>query len=163
MSSIPLQIVLLIAVVISQILGGNSCCCLERAIFSALADDGSQATEAFRNSEASPSPQQSQKWNCPKCSVRKASPAIPDLGAQKLQCRLPQFGEDVECRCIKLSNNANTPSGPFSLKLDLPTWSNQVHLARHKREVVSLVFRKYEVPIRFGGHSWLSIACIWKN
>jgi hypothetical protein len=22
---------------------------------------------------------------------------------------------------------------------------------------------KFEVPVRFGGHSWQSIACVWRN
>jgi hypothetical protein len=164
MSSVPLKLVLLIAVVTSQILGGNSCCCLETAIYSFFVGDGSIATGTDRRQEVSPTCQPSPKWTCPKCSVRKRSEALPDLGARKMQpCHRPQVGEDGQCRCAKHLINATIPGEPFSLKLDSPAWSKPFLEAKPEREVDSILLRNYEVPVRFGGHSWLSIACIWKN
>jgi hypothetical protein len=165
MSTFPLQLVLLIAVVTSQVLGGNSCCCLERAMFSFFVVDGSKATDADRRQETSPDCQQRPTGTCPKCSVRKGNAALPELEARKLlPCHQSQVGEDGQCRCAKLVINATIPGDQFSSKLVSPAWSMPFRLeSRPEREVDSLLLRNYEVPVRFGGHSWLSVACTWKN
>ena len=144
MSPIPIQVFLLFAVATSQIFGGFSCCCLGRTFPSV--------------------PTKQQTGKCPKCSAGKNSVAIAvrtslnqhhDYGVK--------VGEDGQCRCFKLVISANSPSDPPSLNYDTHAWVSPVMEMKSDHEGLIRILARHEVPFRFGGRSWQSIACVWKN
>ena len=161
MSSISLQLVLLFAIAYSQIFGGISCCCLGRTLFAGLSEVSPQ-DQAGR--QMSPISQPSQPVRCAKCAVRQpsqepsASRSSNPTGQQRAH-----ICEDGQCRCTKLFINANSPSDPVSVKADSQIWDSHASDAKSIRADFTLVSCRFEVPLRFGGRSWQSIACVWKN
>ena len=165
MSHIPLKVVLLFAVATSQIYGGISCCCLGRTLFAdMLTANNATATDLASQQEFSSVPQKHQTGKCPKCSARTIGPAASEQApSNQVDEHLAKVREDGQCRCVKLVVNARTPSEPPSLNHDSHSWVSPVLDVKPEREVLTLVSPKFEVPVRFGGRSWQSIACIWKN
>jgi len=162
---IPLQFVLLFAVATSQIFGGISCCCLGRTLFAdMLAVKRSTATELASQHEFSSELQERQTGKCPKCSARKSSPAaLEQSTSNPLHDRRDKVCEDSQCRCVKHFVNASTPNDPPFLSHDSDAWLIPFPDVKPEREVLTLILAKFEVPARFGGHSWQSIACVWNN
>ena len=162
MFPIPLQVVLLFAVAISQIFGGISCCCLQRALSpDNLAASGATVSELFSQPDFSAVLQKQQTGKCPKCSSRQSSPAI--VVKTTSNEHRAKICEDGHCRCVKLVNSVNIPSDPPTPNQDSHAWVSLVLDVKPEREVLTRVLAKYEVPVRFGGRSWQSIACVWKN
>jgi len=165
MSLIPFRVILLFAVATSQIFGGISCCCLQRTLFADI-HTGSRSTayEHAAQSELSSVPQKQQTGKCPKCSARKSSPAIAvKTSSNQRRDHRAKVCEDGQCRCIKLVISANTPSDPPSPNHDSLAWVSLVLDVKPEREVLTRISSNFEVPVRFGGRSWQSIACVWKN
>lgn len=163
MSLIPLQYVLLFALAYSQIFGGISCCCLGRTLFSnrTVVDASAVGDETSKNKTAETA---KPTGKCPKCSSRKSidRPTSKDaLAKRATPCST--ISNDWQCQCQKLVINANTQNEPLTIDganhvCWLPVWGSVP-----KHEVALIELRKFEVPIRFGGRSWQSIACVWKN
>ena len=164
MSPNPLQVVLLFAVATSQIFGGFSCYCLGRTLFADLLTVNSvTATKLASPNELSSTPQKRQIGKCPKCSVRKSSPAAAvQTSSNQHHDHRAKVCEDGKCRCVKLVVSATAPSDPSSLKYD-SQWVSPVLDVKPEREVFIRIVANFEVPARFGGRSWQSIACLWTN
>ncbi len=158
MSPVPLQFVLLLAVAISQIFGGISCCCLGRSLLLPF----SNAANAVADSPVSVS-QPAGEAACPKCAARPRHDSVTSPGTRaEVNGARTQLCEDGQCRCVKYVSFANTQNESTVVQSfdssvvdvvasDLPRFLDQAPV------------RKFEVPIRLGGHSWQSIACVWKN
>jgi len=166
---IPLQFVLLFAVATSQIFGGISCCCLGRTLFADLFTVSNASATGFASqNESSSVIQTRQTGKCPHCSVRKSSPAASEpkseqLSANKIHNHRAKFCGNDQCGCAKLVVNASTPSNPPSLSYDSHAWLSPVLDVNPQRQAFALVSPKFDVPVRFGGRSWQSIACLWNN
>jgi len=154
----PVQYVLLFAVVISQIFGGISCCCLGRRLLGPTTAFGDVAAEDLAtkaDSSARPRP----VGKCPKCTGRTADTYV--LSRQTRHGATVRA--DGHCGCVRPIINASTPSEPVSIHSDAQLWSNSKVAPVPLLASVTLKLSKFEVPVRFGGHSWQSIACVWKN
>jgi len=162
MSTIPLQFVLLIAVATSHIFGGVSCCCLGRTLFADLLTvSNTTATELALQKEFSWVRQKQQTGKCQKCLARKSSPtATEKIASNRLHDHRAKVCQDGECRCVKLAVKASSP--PL-LSHDSHAWVSLALGVNPEREVLTHILANYDVPIRFGGRSWQSIACVWKN
>lgn len=150
------QSVLLIAVVYSQVLGGISCCCLGRTLLAGV-NCTDQPAGATGGAEETP-------VNCPKCLAKTAaareqcrSSSAEDLGLSVAAC------ENGQCRCAKLVVNASNPNGQDSVSVRSANWPNNILLPYLTIAETPIWLIRHEVPLRFGGHSWQSIACVWKN
>lgn len=166
MSFIPLQYVLLFAIAISQIFGGISCCCLGRTLFSSTATTAAAAigdscgnSSALASSNIASSPIR----KCPKCSARQSGrTVIKDEAATRTKSH-SQVSDDGQCRCQKLAVSANASKDAVTVDYQAFAYSLSALVSAPKHAVVAMELRRFEVPIRFGGHSWQSVACVWKN
>jgi hypothetical protein len=158
MSSVPLQLVLLFAVAYSQIFGGVSCCCLSRALF--MSWTHSSEVSSPSGSEASTAgPADSPK--CPKCAASRTS---SESGTPEVKGgRTCTLSDDYQCRCAKLAASAGVHTDPFSpinVPHELASSANLWNVVPAAKAEVS---RSDGMPVRFGGRSWQSVACVWKN
>ena len=160
-----IKIALLIAVATSQVFGGGSCCCFGRAVFSSHVVEDARALKTNLSKEALLSTQVQPQRACSKCSVaRKGSDAVSrKVVLGKPSCKQSNLHDDRHCRCanhgLTASNTNEVPvidSGAHGVPVD-------GSVVEPERQAFRLEVLKYEVPIRFGGHSWQSIACVWKN
>ena len=166
MPSLLLKVALLIAVATSQVFGGVSCCCFGRVVFSFFVVEEAKALKTNLSQEAFLPSHIQPQGKCPKCMAdRKGSNAVSTrVGQRKQLCRQqPDLHDDGQCRCSKLALTASTES-------DTPVIDSRAHgvpvhgfVVEPERQNFRLVVRKYEVPLRYGGHSWQSFACVWKN
>jgi len=157
MSSVTLHIILLLAVAYSQIFGGVSCCCLSRSIL----------VGSYSSSEYPPSSEQGPASTnapsvpkCPRCAASKSSVA-KSFDANGSPATSIAAGS--ECQCAKASSHA-------ALQLEPRAPSVTVHFIALPPATWDLVpveeqkaWQRHEVPFRFGGNSWQSMACVWKK
>jgi len=159
MATYFLKIFLLFAVAISQTIGGVSCCCLGRVVteslLAGLSGDAPRVDDLYLLEARS---------SCPKCAARRAiGSKVKSTAREKKSCHLPHLGADDECRCVKLELNSITSSDPefvdsFShLKAKLHSESFD------EQSLTSFRTKDLKIPPRYGGRSWQSIACVWKN
>jgi hypothetical protein len=64
---------------------------------------------------------------------------------------------------VKLVVNAKTEAESVSILGSEKAWSNFIVAPMPLLVSANLELRKFEVPVRFGGRSWQTIACVWKN
>ncbi len=163
MPSPPLHLILLCAVVYSQIFGGFSCCCLSRSIVAGFPS---------LNRDALPNPLQLATENkpatpkCPRCAASQTPSSQSNVaknGFQGCSGAGDSFAGDSECRCTKASAIATVQTEPRSTSISVHCVVTLVAgseiLPFEKRKIV----RRHEVPLRLGSHSWQSMACIWKK
>jgi hypothetical protein len=162
MSPKPLQLVLLVAVAVSQIFGGISCCCLGRSLFGQASSVG-EGTVREAGSESVPVAASLPTSGCPKCALRATRQLTASKQSSGKADHFPKLCEDDECRCVKVTNNASPPNDPPSSNDVSLTWAVPIKDTVPSRVPIALGSRKFEIPVRFGGHSWQSIACVWKN
>jgi len=163
MSPLFLKIFLLLAVATSQIFGGISCCCLGRAVCSVFLQDDA-ASQAVQPDGEGMATTKRPSSSCPRCRSRTSGPVEAGTSKHgKPSCNRSFASEDNQCRCVKPTVNASTPTEPASFQIDVQFAVADEPIAKIHREVDKPLSRDYAVPIRFGGHSWQSIACIWKN
>ncbi len=157
-----LHSVLLLAVVSSQILGGVSCCCLGRSLLESISGLPLAAAVADVASSKAVAAQPSQ---CPKCAARptgkptgSARPVEKTSSTSRLDTCLGN-----QCNCSKLVLNASVPTEPISVPAKSAGWASVAVTSPKMLAIAMSNFGKFEVPIRFGGRSWQTIACVWKN
>jgi hypothetical protein len=162
MFQFPLQIVLLFAVSISQIFGGISCCCLGKGLFG---DSPSASEVVVRDLESGSKSVSTPKpvGKCPKCSGRRAERSTAKDESSRTSQNQSKVCEDSQCRCVKLIVNAKTEVEPVSIHGNEKAWSSSVVVPMPLLVLANFELRKFEVPVRFGGRSWQTIACVWKN
>lgn len=158
MSSLPLQIVLPFAVACSQIFGGVSCCCLSGVLSVGWSSWSETSSKTGREVSTASHPITSK---CPKCEASRASNAS---GKSESKGGRPcTISDDNQCRCAKVAASAGLNTEPVSL-------NNVPHELAPMANAWSVVpaaeaglTRIYDVPVRCGGRSWQSVACVWKN
>ncbi len=157
MLSLPFHIVLLFAVACSQIFGGVSCCCFSRTLIAGLSatHEVASATEFGQaTAKVLPVPR------CPKCAASQAS-AVRRVNAKELQgCSVT---ESSDCQCSKASSSATLQFEPRTPSITMQFVATPTATRDLTRPEERAVARRHKVPIRFGGHSWQSMACIWKK
>lgn len=155
MSSPPIQLVLLLAIACSQILGGHSCCCLSRSILESLTLRAEISVPA--QCEAVTESQLSLP-TCPKCAA-----ATPATSKEPSIARCWDVLAESECNCPKtsVSSSLNTESQGSCDPAQHSATLFAVWQAFPYRPLAAV--GRHEVPLRFGGHSWHSMACIWMN
>jgi hypothetical protein len=162
MNSVLSHLVLLLAVVSSQILSGNSCCCLGRASQTSLNVGKTNASSATLSQQKTATSKGATKSSCPRCSASQDAIRVsPQRGKDfaKQSGVRAQVGQDVQCRCVKQCFKANNPRVQHSL-LTVFQFGNVPEKTDEPR--IPLTFsHKFEIPLRFGGNSWQSVACIW--
>ncbi len=158
MSSLPLHLLLLFAVTCSQLFGGVACCCLSRAILSKLTTSSANDSLSVKQLLAASS-QGIPK--CPKCLAASAWRANGQVKSDRLwRCSLT---ENSACRCVKVTADTCLPFEPISPLGWLSFVAIESGVQKSNPSVGKEATRSFEVPIRFGGHRWQSLACIWKK
>lgn len=158
MAPIFLKIVLVFAIAISQAIGGVSCCCLGSALSESLF-----LTQGSSLHRGDVNPFSELQSACPKCRTRDLSGASEKrVSVAKNKFSYPGVGRDSRCNCDKHEISSDVPSEPVSVKHSVQL---SIQLFRVKVSIFDQVRRlhDYNVPIRFGGHSWQSIVCVWRN
>jgi hypothetical protein len=161
MSLLPLQYVLLFAIAISQIFGGIWCCCLRRALFNspAMANGASLKDLSGETSSAVSNPIR----KCPKCNSSNSGRTTGKFKSAPLTTSCSSISDGGQCQCLKLVIKATASNETAMTDNKSIAWSGQVFDSEPIHEAIALKLRKFEVPIRFGGRSWLTFACVWKN
>lgn len=157
MLSITLKFVLVIAVTTGQLFGGVSCCCLWQDIIAECLPGVSVAQaelSAFRPAR---------EGACPKCvSKAKKSPTGRSCCSSGTRSDRPSLCDDGECSCVKLADGSCTISkSMLSVIVHHPGFCC-FHDARILSAGFTYTFSKFDIPVRYGGHSWQTIACIWR-
>jgi hypothetical protein len=154
-----LHYVLLLAVSYSQVLGGVSCCCLGRSLIESISGKPLVADVAPSKSVAA------QPSRCPKCAARPtgkplvSAPPVTKTSSpsQVVVCRGGQ------CNCSMVDLNASGPKEPFSAPGKSVGWAF-IAVASPKPVAIAISsLGRFELPLRYGGRSWQTIACVWKN
>lgn len=158
MSPLPLQLVLLFAVAYSQIFGGVSCCCLSHAFLAGWTNSSEINSPAGREVSAA-RPAYTPK--CPRCAAARASSSRGTPEAKV--SRAGVISDDNQCRCEKFAAIAGVETEPFSLKCELHELAPPNDVRNVVTTSAASVSRSYGVPMRFGGRSWQSVACVWNN
>ncbi len=156
----PLKFVLLVAIATSQIFGGISCCCLGKSVCAAFLGD--DVPTRVGKSESASTPQSSSR--CPKCAARTSVRAVDEIRNRgNPHCTRTYASENNQCRCVTLTIDSSNPTDPPSFHPDIQKAVADDPIFKTHCRTVNPPSRDYAVPIRFGGHSWQSIACVWKN
>ena len=156
-----LHSVLLMAVAYSQILGGVSCCCLGRSFLESISGKQPATAEADVASSKSLA---SQPARCPKGTARptvKTSDSVRSAAKSLFPSCL--ICQGAQCICSKQVLSASEPPKSVSVPAKSIAWACVAFASIKPTATAVSSFGKFEVPIRFGGHSWQSIACVWRN
>jgi len=160
MLNCALQLVLLLAIATSQILGGVSCCCLGRSVATFDALHNTSTTAA---STASLETKQSRQPACSKCVKRDRQKAHPtSLDATSPTCHDIVSDANDKCSCHQVEPNACSPKVSASPERSLTFFVCDSLLSQPADRSAHRI-RKADAPCRIGRHSWQAIACIWTN
>lgn len=162
MHSHTMKIVLLLAVLVSQVADGLSCCCLPRLLASALCSSF-QTTVPFEVSGT----ESASKTACSKCchsnAVSKSTPTIALNTSPKGQTTT--ISSDGQCNCVRhisICMLEEVSIGERELAQQQPSIP---YFFREYDCVTRLanVKTSYSPPLRHlpDGRSWQSNACIW--
>lgn len=157
-----LHSILLLAVAYSQVFGGVSCCCLGRSLLESINGKPLAAAVADVASSKSVAAQPSR---CPKCAARPTGKPNDSMQpASKTSSQSPLgVCQDGQCDCSKPVLNASQSKEPISVPVKSIGWVSVAVTSPNPVAIDISSFGKFEVPIRFGGRAWLTIACVWKN
>lgn len=159
MFSTPFKYLLLVAVAIGQVFGGMSCCCFGRMIESRLGVQPAIAVSAIAGPEGAVA---KDRARCPRCMAKDAGAEKTSKIASALEKGKRCGGP--ECRCSKQSLIADTTKVVEGL------------LVKHHECFIDFVpdclclggeratghLLTYAIPLRHGGNSWQSVACVWR-
>ncbi len=149
--------VLLGAIAFSQILGGISCCCLSKVLSLA----GTLVAKAECTGPASMLAER--EWSRPAC--------LRCLTSRQLTVRDQEMVTDVgivltsdqQCDCSQVLLRAVVPDEPRTVVSVKSLFAVPFEIRPARLAVQINQVARGELPVRFGGHSWRSIACVWKN
>jgi hypothetical protein len=157
MISVFFKVLLLIAVAVSQLFWGVSCCCFvkpqldnpsARVYKSGAAGSGDQLRASAQTS-----------GSCPKCCA-KVTKQVSSASCSKPATTI---STDGDCRCAKVCLGAMTLAEPLLPKRTIAGWSIPVSDTSLPSDPVVRLQARFEVPVRFGRRTWYAIACIWRN
>ena len=162
MHSHTIKIVLLLAVSVSQVAGGLSCCCLPRLLASTLSSSF-QSTVAIKVSGA----ESADKTACPKCCHSNAESKSTATIAKNIwgKGQTTTISSDGQCNCARPISicmleevsigGRELAQQPPSIPYFIGKYDFLTRLANVKTS--------YSPPLRYmpDGRSWQSFACIW--
>lgn len=163
MHTYALKIALFLAVSVSQIAGGNSCCCFPRLLASAL-------TVSFQWNV----PSQVLAENllnesiCPKCCRNRVESKTDTLESNPSSTnrRTTRVSGDVNCNCVR-HLSIFTPDGkPLGVQEIAPQQPFSVAIKKYDRPPnPANVTPAYSPPIFHWhfGPTWQCLACVWKS
>lgn len=165
MLSRTFHILLLFAVAYGQIFGGISCCCLPKIAVAAWSKAFAEPVAAAQHCKTTEGFDATVP-RCPRCSHEGSAKrtiagvhgtAAADGFGMRLACQAD------DCRCPKLDigvglKKDQVTKGTAIDRVERP--ANDFLLFTPSRSVSA---DRSDIPIRFGGHSWQSVACLWKN
>lgn len=160
MIRIILHSALLLSVVYAQILGGVSCCCLGRSLLASIRQSqaNSKSSEVISKDIGV-----RKQFRCSKCSNRSSVSTDADRVRPKNRDANPKACNDESCHCTKVVVNASEPKRPASISVQIDEWNPDAVFAYTSYSHAPIWVNRFEVPVRFGGRSWKTIACVWKN
>ncbi len=150
------HILLLLTIMCSQVLCGVSCCCLARSLAISNLNTAVVADQA-------PAPR------CSKCAAHASSVAAARASQQKNSChsRSLRLGDvqsrDNTCSCVKTPLIASQSNDQLSLIVTNCGWILPAYIPAFYTSLSLSSFDRFELAARFGGGTWQSIACIWRN
>lgn len=150
------NILLLLTIVCSQVLSGVSCCCLARSL-------------AVSNHHKAVVGDQTPAPRCPKCAAHASSEPTASVGQLKSsRCSSLSRSGDVRsradtCSCVKTPLIASQSDDQVSLTVTSCGWILPAYIPALYTSLSLSSFDRFELPARFGGGTWQSIACIWRN
>jgi hypothetical protein len=151
------KLFLLTAVVISQVLGGSSCCCLSRFLISAL-------KASVYESSSLASCESEQATSCCACKSRSASTRDAKSDSPILPSRLGErLLPDEQCNCVKNLSLAMDERPRSNVKAFESTFvgMNESRL-RLVEALGPMVPSFHQADLsRSRQHSWQAIACVW--
>lgn len=160
------HILLLLAVALGQIFGGISCCCLPKVAIAAWSKVFTEPIAVSQHCVTTTEGVDESVPRCPRCS--KGGSAKQTITGDQCTVAADGFGKQLacqadDCRCLKLDigvglQKDQVTKGTVIDRAELP--ANDFFLFSASRSVSA---DRSDIPIRFGGHSWQSVACLWKN
>lgn len=156
MFRITTSILLLLIVVCGQVLSGVSCCCLARSLAIGSYDKAEVADQA-------PAPR------CPKCAVHSNSEQAGSASQHKVTCpNRPSRSGDVlsrsnTCSCVKTPLIASQSDEQLPLTARGCGWVVPAYISTFYSSLSLSSMDRFDLAARFGGGTWQSIACIWRN
>ena len=152
-----LKLILLSAVVISQALGGSSCCCLSRFLISAMKASVTESSD-------SASCESEQAISCCACKSRSATTPDAKSDSGLLQS---QVGErllpDEKCNCVKNLSLAMDERPRSNVKAFESTFVGTNESRLSFLDTLGPIGPSYHQAdlSRSRQHSWQAIACVW--
>lgn len=154
MIRLTIQVVLLLAIVSSQILGGISCCCLRRSFIENLSSD-------FSKESARPALQQ---ISCSKCLAKQSKPSRANGRRSSVRTSQDEtIREGGRCSCLPIVLALTAIENLHKYAQEHILWSSTWGCAAPSRILLGAWPNKFEIPLRFGGKSWQAMACVWRN
>ncbi len=154
MIRLTIQVVLLLAIGSSQILGGISCCCLRRSFIENL-------TSEFSKESARPA---LQRISCSKCLVKQSKPSRANSRRSAVRHLQDEtIREGGRCSCLQIVLALTGIKNPHNYAQEHILWSVTMDCAASSRILLGAWSDKFEIPLRFGGRRWQAMACVWRN
>ena len=151
------KIILLLAITVSQIVGGSSCCCRSRLLASTI--ESALTPTVTRNIQA-------EEFACPKCCRQRIESRIADSGAKLLKPvgRTASVSNEGKCNCVHHPSICVSEERLFDqLERTLP----QLPLDLDEFDLPNAVGKKVNVSYspppchRPFNRAWQCLACIW--
>lgn len=163
MHSYSLKLALIVAVSVSQIAGGTSCCCVPRFLASAIS-----ISLPWKIPSQISAGEPANENTCPKCCrhrMESKTNAVV-LSPSSQTCRAVSISGDGKCRCVRHVSICSLDERPYSgfelaTLLPLPNISNL--LDRLPTSPNAKAAYPPPIFIRPAGPSWQSLACVWKS
>ena len=163
----PLHSVLLLVVACSQILGGVSCCCLGRSLVQSFRGASSHVVASAAVSSNTVA---TDHVRCPKClnqargktNISKPEATTKDASGIRAGNE-GQASDEAQCNCTKRIVNLGEQNDRVSVPVQLIGWASEALVASSPFVQNLSSLGRFEAPHRFGGRSWQSIACLWRN
>ncbi len=152
MSSLPIQIVLLFAVAFSQVFGGVSCCCLSQVFVA-----GAKSTSDVSSLTGVMTDNPVDVPKCPKCAMARTSSAT----SKAQESPSGAIGQDDHCRCPKLAASVGIQIESSTPHITTAFYVAPVYVWKLTAATKLDTPQTDVVPVRFNGHSWQSVTCVW--
>lgn len=160
------HIFLLFAVAYGQILGGISCCCLPKVAIAAWSKAFTAPAASSQHCTTRTEGTEEAIPRCPRCSNK--APARQAVTGDQTTVAADGFGSRLtcqadDCRCPKLDIGLGLQKDQVTKGTEIDrieSLADDLLLLTQSRSVSA---DRSDIPIRFGGHSWQSVACLWKN
>lgn len=158
-----LKIALFVAVSVSQIAGGTSCCCFPRYLTSALTISFQWNVRSQVSGEKLPNDKA-----CPNCCRHRVESKTDTLESNLSfpNGRTASVSSDGQCNCVRHLSICAPDERPFGEQESAPQHPFSAVLNKYDRPPdPANVKTAYSPPIfhRYFGRSWQCLACVWNS